>query len=161
MVKNKANDKEQYNRCSTRLGTKNVGTFVNFQKMKYNSIEWNESKHQYSLKGHYDKVIDNGNLDPLIDFKLYSDMDKNISDNLHGIEVNNVKINTHSYHFIDRVFGSVEQKRNGVGIEEIKNTLTTSKRFKTLEKSIKIYGVKNIVSVNPQAGNLIQVNPFQ
>ena len=156
MIKNKAADKEQYKRYVNRLGHKKVGTFDNFQKIKYNS-NWLELKNQYSLKGHYDKAISKGELDPLVDFKSYSAMDKDISNNLHGIKVNDVEISSHSYHFIDRVFGCVEQKRNGVSVEEIENTLKTSKKFKIKDKSFKVYGKNNIVSINQDTGNLIQV----
>ena len=47
-----------------------------------------------------------------------------------------------------------------VNVEDIKTTLKTSTKTKEGKNSIKIYGNNNIVSINPETGNLIQVNPF-
>ena len=69
-----------------------------------------------------------------------------------------------TYHFIDRVFGSVEERRSGVSIEDVKQALTTPVEIKdTILKGNRIsqvfVGEHAKVSVNPDSNILIQVNP--
>ena len=154
--KNVASDKKQWQRYVDRLGSKKVGNFDKFTKTKYNSSDWGDLKRQYALKGHYDKAIAKGDLDALVDFDLYNDMDVKITKTLHDDN-----IEKHSYHFVDRVFGSVEQKRSGVSIEDIKETLSNPVKKVVKENSVKLYGTNNIVSYNPKTKTLIQVNPFK
>lgn len=160
-VRNQTKDREQYDRYINKLGKKNIGTFDNFREIKYNnSNQWGDYKHTYRLKTHYDKAINKGDLSALVDFDLYKHFDKTISAELNGVNtVNDITVKGHSLHFIDRVFGSVEQKRSGVNVEDIKTTLQTATKYKEKDKSIKIYGEKTIVSINPKTGRLIQVNP--
>lgn len=160
-VRNQTKDREQYDRYINKLGKKNIGTFDNFREIKYNnSNQWGDYKHTYRLKTHYDKAINKGDLSALVDFDLYKHFDKTISAELNGVNtVNDITVKGHSLHFIDRVFGSVEQKRSGVNVEDIKTTLQIATKYKEKDKSIKIYGEKSIVSINPKTGRLIQVNP--
>lgn len=160
-VRNQTKDREQYDRYINKLGKKNIGTFDNFREIKYNnSNQWGDYKHTYRLKTHYDKAINKGDLSALVDFDLYKHFDKTISAELNGVNtVNDITVKGHSLHFIDRVFGSVEQKRSGVNVEDIKTTLQTATKYKEKDKSIKIFGEKSIVSINPKTGRLIQVNP--
>lgn len=52
MVKNKAVDKKQYDRYVERLGEKNVGTFDNFRKIKYNdNTAYKDTVGYYRYKG--------------------------------------------------------------------------------------------------------------
>ena len=160
-VRNQVKDREQYDKYINKLGKKNIGSFDNFREIKYNnSNQRGDYKHTYRLKTHYDKAINKGELSALVDFDLYEHFDKAISAELKGVNtVKDITVKGHSLHFIDRVFGSVEQKRNGVNVEDIKATLQTATKYKEKDKSIKIYGEKTIVSINPKTGRLIQVNP--
>ncbi len=160
-VRNQVKDREQYDKYINKLGKKNIGSFDNFREIKYNnSNQRGDYKHTYRLKTHYDKAINKGELSALVDFDLYEHFDKTISAELNGVNtVKDITVKGHSLHFIDRVFGSVEQKRNGVNVEDIKATLQTATKYKEKDKSIKIYGEKTIVSINPKTGRLIQVNP--
>lgn len=162
-VKNMSTDKEQYDRYVERLGRKNVGTLENFKQIKYNNKGvWADTKYSYRLKRHYNKSIEKGDLSPLVDFDLYRDYDKIAHANLNGTKtVNDIEVKGHSFHFIDRVFGSVEKKRNGVDIPDIKETLINPERNVIKDKSIKIYGKNSIVSINQRTGQLIQVNPYK
>ena len=157
-------DKKQYDRYVARLGEKNVGTFDKFREIKYNNRGvWADTKYSYRLKRHYDTSIAKGDLSPLVDYDLYRDYDKISHVELNGIKtVNDIEVKGHAFHFVDRVFGSVEKKRNGVDIPDIKKTLL-SKTAKHVTKgdSVKIYGENNLVSINPKTGRLIQVNPFK
>ena len=82
---------------------------------------------------------------------------------MNGIKtVKDIEVKRHSFHFIDRVFGSVEKKRSGVDIPEVKGTLLNkSAQYKEKDNSIKIYGENCIVSINQHTGQLVQVNPFK
>lgn len=164
MSQNTAVDKEQYERYRARLGEKNVGTFDNFRKIKYNNDGvWADTKYSYRLKRHYDKAIASGKLSPLVDFDLYRDYDKMLHAELNGIEtVNGIKVKGHSFHFIERVFGSVEEKRSGVNIADIQKTLLNKSAKYDIQKngSIRIHGENNLVSINPTTGELIQTNPY-
>ena len=163
MTQNMASDKEQYDRYVSRLGHKNIGTLENFRKIKYNDTGvWNDKKYEYRLKRHYDKSIANGDLSPLVDFDLYKHYDKALNIELNGIKtVNDIEVKGHRFHFIDRVFGSVEKKRSGVDIPVVKETLLNkSAKYKEKESSVKIYGENCIVSINQHTGQLIQVNPY-
>ena len=164
MTQNMAIDKEQYDRYVSRLGRKNIGTLENFRKIKYNDTGiWKDTKYTYRLRRHYDTSIANGDLSPLVDFDLYKHYDKALSIELNGITtVKDLKVKRHSFHFIDRVFGSVEKKRSGVDIPEVKATLLNkSAQYKEKDNSIKIYGENCIVSINQHTGQLVQVNPFK
>ena len=165
MSQRTAVDKKQYERYKARLGEKNVGTFDNFRKIKYNNNGvWADKKYSYRLKRHYDTSIANGDLSPLVDFDLYQYYDKRLHVELNGTRtVNNIAVRGHSFHFIDRVFGSVEQKRNGVDIPDVKKTLLdkTAKYKTTKNGTVKIYGADNLVSINPKTGSLIQTNPYK
>ncbi len=161
---NMSADKKQYARYVERLGKENVGTFDNFRKIKYNNDgAWADTKYSYRLKRHYDMSISNGDLSPLVGYDLYRDYDKMLHVELNGIEtVNGIKVKDHSFHFIDRVFGSVEKKRNGVDIPDIKKTLLNKSARRVVKgDSVKVYGENNIVSINPKTGELIQVNPHK
>lgn len=159
---NYSSDKKQYERYKELLTSYSEKiTFDNFQEIKYNNIEtWQNIKSEYNLKKHYDKVIKNGELSPLIDFNTYKSMNNQIQKELIGLKTkNSIEIKSYSKHFVDRVCGSVEQKRSGVSIKDIKDTILNSKEYKELSKSIVLYGQNVQVSINPVTGNLIQTNP--
>ena len=164
--KNKSADFEQYNRYKNILGEKELKeTFESFQEMKYNNEEaYNDLKYLYALKSHYNNVIDKGELSALVDFNKYKETDKEVRNKLVGtITKNGIEIKSYSKHFIDRIFGSIEEKREGVELADIEKTIKESNKFKTSKKngSIKIIGENNIVSINPKTGNLIQTNPYK
>ena len=163
MAKNSSVDKEQYDRYVSRLGRKNIGTLEKFKQVKYNNTGvWADTKYSYRLKRHYDNTIAKGDLSPLVDYDLYRDYDKILHAELNGIKtVENIEVKGHRFHFIDRVFGSVEKQRNGVDIPDIKATLNSPERHTIKDKSVKIYGKNSIVSINQRTGQLIQVNPYK
>lgn len=140
-----------------------IERFDKFQDLKYNDIgTWTELKEKYELKKHYDKVIATGELSPFVDFATYREIDNNIRQNLVGLKTKNgIAIKSYSKHFVDRICGSsMEQKRSGVSIEDVKDTILQSNDFKILEKSTVITGKNNKVSINHYTGNLIQTNPY-
>ena len=100
----------------------------------------------------------------LQDFETYKNMSDRIDKELIGIKTQNgILIQGKTYHFIDRVFGSVEERRSGVSIEDVKQALTTPVEIKdTILKGNRIsqvfVGEHAKVSVNPDSNILIQVN---
>ena len=98
---------------------------------KEKQIDYNEIKNYRN----YEKSINVGELTPLADFELYKKISNEIDEKIVGITASNgIKIKNKSNHFISRVIGSVEQKRNGVEIEKI---IVTEEQ----KKEIKKYGV--------------------
>ena len=131
---------------------------------KEKQIDYNEIKNYRN----YEKSINVGELTPLADFELYKKISNEIDEKIVGITASNgIKIKNKSNHFIARVIGSVEQKRNGVEIEKIMDTLREPDEITNVEvrasgstQRFKKYGMA-AVSVNPETGNLIQVNPIK
>lgn len=68
-----------------------------------------------------------------------------------------------AYHFIDRVFCSIEEKRNGVLLEDVINALQHPKEIRepNVNKNSQLFLNDNVgVSINPITGKLIQTNPI-
>ena len=78
---------------------------------------------------------------------------------------NNITITDKSNHSIARVIGSIEQIRNGVQVSDVLDALTTSDseilpiRESKNGRSQKFRNKVVEVSINPDTGNIIQVNP--
>ena len=125
-----------------------------------------EFKGKIKEQNNYLKSIMNGELSPLVSYPLYSEMNKRIENEIIGITtVNGIEIKGYVPHFTARVFGSVEQRRNGIELEDVIDALTnneTSIGFvqKRDKKLSQIFNNGKIdVSINPSTGDLIQANP--
>ncbi len=89
------------------------------------------------------------------------------SDKLIGKKtVNGIEIKGVSIHFVARIFGSVEENRQGVSVANIEKCLfegqaqkVTTDKYGRKSQQIQIDGVCS-VSINPDTGQLVQVNPF-
>lgn len=133
-------------------------TIDEFVKMRYNKKEWG----QFTS---YSSSIKSGELSPLATFELYKSISKKIDDNLIGtITSNGIKITDKSKHFISRVIGSVEQRRNGVNVKDVLDVLQNPARLGDIRKlkngkSQRFIGDLLTATVNPDTGVLIQVNP--
>lgn len=156
---NRFSDKKQYERYTNVLGKKQVGSFADFQNLKYNSNEWEQFKD-------YARSIKNGEITPLANFNLYKQISREIEEKLIGITTSNgIVITSKSKHFIARVIGSVEQRRNGVSVDNCYTVLTSNQseilpvRAVENNKSQKFRYNGFEVSINPDTGQLIQVNP--
>lgn len=107
-------DYEQYGKWKKVLGDKEMPeTLAEFQEMKYNNSK------KFELLKDYKNSVDRGAVSPLIGYKKYSEIKDIIDKKIVGLEINGKAITGQRKHFIDRVIGSVEQKRNGVSIENI------------------------------------------
>lgn len=165
MDKNKSADKKQLSKYKEVLG-KETPSLSKYQDMKYNETK------EYKLLNNYKKAVKKGDINVLTSFEEYKKVDKEITEKLHGIVIaNGIEIKDHSLHFIDRVIGahSYEDEgkaglRRGVKLEDIERILKTSKDFgnvveKSGKKSQKVFGNSAYISINPDTGILIQVQP--
>ena len=155
----KDSDRKLYNKYKDILG-QNTPNIDNFMKIRYNESDWNEFKV-------YASAIKSGELTPLADFTLYQSISKQMDNELIGIVTsNNITITGKSNHSIARVIGSVEQRRSGVQVSDISDALTNSEseilpiKQRKNGKSQKFRNKVVEVSVNPDTGNIIQVNPM-
>lgn len=153
--------KNEFEKYQSILGKNSPKTLDDFIKLKYNSgSEWKQFKA-------YSKLIEKGELTPLADFELYKKASENIDAKIVGsTTVNGIKITGKSIHFIARVIGSVEQRRNGVDVQ---------KSLEALQNPVEVYPIKELknsnsqkfrsdeclITINPDTGNLIQVNPYK
>ncbi|NBI82920.1 hypothetical protein D3Z48_12670 [Clostridiaceae bacterium] len=159
--KNAFSDQKQFAEYKNVLGKNAPQTFAQFQNLKYNSGQWEVFKA-------YKRAIQIAELTPLADFSLYQRISQEIDEKLVGLTTSNgILITGKSNHFISRVIGSIEQRRSGVGVDRVLDTLTSidtvilpervSPSGKVSQRFI-LEGVE--LSINPENGNLIQVNPY-
>lgn len=129
-----------------------------FVKIRYNDNNWKQFKA-------YTSSVKSGELSPLADFKLYQDISHKIDKILIGnVTSNGIEIKDKSNHFIARIIGSVEQRRNGVSIENVLETLLNPVKIDDVRilkngRSQRFIGDTVAVTINPDTGILIQVNP--
>lgn len=163
MLYNESADKKLLRKHKAEFGGNAPKSISALRQMKYNNpAEWKQYKT-------YLRSIRSGELTPLADFELYKYFSKQIDEKLVGITtVNGIKITSKSNHFIARVIGSVEQRRDGVAIDDVFKALT-EKDTTMLEikegsngKVSQKFRYKNVeVSVNPITGILVQANPYK
>lgn len=161
MLYNEKEDKRLLQKYKSEFGKNAPRSLANLQEMKYrNPAEWKQYKT-------YLRSIRSGELTPLTDFDLYKSISDEIDQKLIGITTSNgIKTTGKSDHFIARVIGSVEQKRDGVKIDSVLKALTDkdatvfetrkSPKGKTSQK-FRFFNVE--VTINPDTGVLIQTNP--
>lgn len=154
-------DKKQYREYKAILDKNAPKSFAKFLDLKYNSGEWEAFKS-------YKRAIQTGELSALADFSLYQKTSKEIDDKLVGVTTQNgITITGKSNHFISRVIGSVEQRRSGVGVDKILVVLTSKDteilpvRASPSGRVSQRFILGDVeLSMNPENGNLIQVNPY-
>lgn len=167
-IRNKASDKIQFEKYKEVLGKSNLPrSFAEFQELKYNNTkEWN-------LLYGYKKAVEKGDIPALTGIEVYRTISKEVEEKLIGITTkDNIEIIGFVTHFIDRIIGQYSEsnealkgKRRGVRIEEVLEALTNPSKIKEGnisvigEKSIKYYGSKCTVSINPDKKVLVQTNP--
>lgn len=150
--------REEYARYKKVLGEK-TPTVEKFSEIRYNKEKWKAFKT-------YTSAVKSGELTPLADFELYQDISKQVDKDIVGqVTSNGIAITGKSDHSIARIIGSVEQRRNGVEVSDVLDALTNKDSevlpVKTMKngKSQKFRNKKVEVSINPETGNIIQVNP--
>nr|DAM28924.1 MAG TPA: minor capsid protein [Bacteriophage sp.] len=149
--------KKEFAKYNVILGKKSP-TIEEFVKIRYNDEDWKMFKA-------YTSSIKLGELSALADFALYKSISKDIDYYVVGrFTSNNIKIMGKTYHFIARTIGSVEQKRSGVTITDIVDALLNPVSIDDIRelkngRSQRFISDKVLVTVNPDTGILIQVNP--
>lgn len=159
-AKNASSDYSLYQKHKNEFGSKAPKTFADFQRLKYNSGEWNMYKD-------YTTALHTGELTTLATFNLYKKTSAQIDARLVGITTSNgIQITGKTKHFIPRVIGSVKQRRSGVDIDDVYKALTDSKakvlppRENKEGQRSQVFRFSGVdVSVNPDTGYLIQANP--
>ena len=162
MEKYESADKEQFAQYKEAIGTKNMPkSFDKFQEMKYNNIE------KWGSLQDYKYAVTHGNLSPLVSLDDYNNAKELFNETLIGLKTSDgIEVQNYSKHFIDRYFGSVEQRRSGVELEDITEALINPqaqiKNSTTAEglKSQRYSGDNIRVTINPTTGVLIQTNPW-
>ena len=145
---------------------------------KYYDGKYNNSP-QYRLLEIYARDVDSGWISPNASFARYVEAYNDIQNNIVGkITSNGILITGQRDHFMQRVLGTGRDpkkykddhriiRRSGVEIEDIKSALFSPVdigKVKTRgdgKRSVKLYGHKCAVSINPDTGELIQVNPLE
>lgn len=156
---NKSADKAQYERYKEWLGSNAPKTFEAFQTLKYGD-SWDAFKA-------YTRSIKSGELTPLADFDLYQAKSKEIDALLVGKTASNgLTVSGKSNHFIARTIGSVEQRRNGVDVQTSLEVLLNPTRIDPVKynengPSQRFIGKGAAITINPETGLLIQVNPLK
>ena len=152
------NDMKQYEKYQKILG-KNTPTIEDFAKIRYNEDDWK------ALKS-YTSSIKSEELTPLADFELYQNISRQIDEEVVGkVTSNGIKITGKSNHSIARIIGSLEQRRSGVEVSDVLDALLNEQseilpiRTSKNGRSQKFRNSKVEVSINPDTGNIIQMNP--
>jgi SPP1 gp7 family putative phage head morphogenesis protein len=152
-----------------RLGAQKMNSTKNTGKSE-KSIEKNGNTgyNNSSTYNAYKKLVDKGDITPLASFELFERFSNEIDTRIVGTTTaNGIEVKDKSYHFIARVIGSVEQKRNGVPIDSIISILQNPDKIGEVVERKNGFSqrfIKNgigTVSINPKTGKLIQVNPLK
>ena len=134
----------------------------------YYDVKYNDSP-RYELLQTYASSVSKGKLSPIAGFDLYEDYHAEIESELVGKTVNGVTITGQSKHFLERVFGCMQDPKTGLPrsgaeigdvIAAVDSPIRTDpiKRSRDGRKSIAVYSSKAKVTINPDTGQLIQTN---
>lgn len=153
-------DYRQYEHWKHIIGEENMPeNLADFQELKYNNSD------KFEVLSRYKFSIESGKMSPLVKFSDYIQMKKRVDKEIVGLKtVNGYEIRAQSKHFLERLFGSVEEKRAGVKFEDIKECLTNGeiKDFRQTEEGESFtYRLKGVckVSFNITKNMIIQVSP--
>ena len=153
---NETEDYEEWERYVASLGNNAPQTFEDFRNIKY-SEAWDDFQY-------YSNAIDTGDLSPLASFDLYQHKSNEIDQLLVGkVAANGIRITGKSKHCIVRLIGSVSQRRSGVNTFDMLDTICNPLRidpvtYNSNGKSQRFIGRNAVVTINPDTGNIIQVN---
>lgn len=147
----------------TKFSRNNASQEVSFTSGKNEHIIRSENNALW-LRNGYDRAVEKGDLSALTDFDHYVNVASQIDQSIVGTTTSDgVAIKGYVSHFIDRIIGSYEQKREGVDIQDVLNALQNPDSIKDTMRSSGIgrqYITKNCkVVLNPENGKLIQVSP--
>lgn len=149
---------EKYESYEADLG-KNMVSKSEFTKIM-------SDRSEKKLFTHYSDAVKRGDVSPLADYYMYRRTAMELQDKCVGLVTSNgVKLEKRSLHCIDRVIGSVEQRRSGITVDDVVKTLTSPEaeirpvRYSKTAASQKFIYKNAEVTINPDTKTLIQVNP--
>lgn len=149
---------EQYEAYEANIG-KNMVSKSEFVRIM-------SDRSEKKLFTHYSEAVKRGDVSPLADYDLYRRTAIELQDKCVGLVTSNgVKLEKRSLHSIDRVIGSVEQRRNGITVDDVVKALTSPEaeirpvRYSGTSASQKFIYKNAEVTINPVTMTLIQVNP--
>ena len=147
-----------------------LNTVAKYYDARYNNTE------EYRLLMQYANSVKSGWLSPLAGFDLYKSTHERIQTELVGkTTADGTVITGHTAHFMERMFGALVDpdklkydlkiiRRSGVGYEAMRDTVLNPERINPVKtdsrgkRSVRLIG-KAIVTINPDTGQLIQLNP--
>ena len=147
-----------------------LNTVAKYYDARYNNTE------EYRLLMQYANSVKRGWLSPLAGFDLYKSTHERIQTELVGkTTADGTVITGHTAHFMERIFGTLVDpdklkydlkiiRRSGVGYEAMRDTVLNPERINPVKtdsrgkRSVRLIG-KAIVTINPDTGQLIQLNP--
>ena len=147
-----------------------LNTVAKYYDARYNNTE------EYRLLMQYANSVKSGWLSPLAGFDLYKSTRERIQTELVGkTTADGTVITGHTAHFMERMFGTLVDpdklkydlkiiRRSGVGYEAMRDTVLNPERINPVKtdsrgkRSVRLIG-KAIVTINPDTGQLIQLNP--
>ena len=147
-----------------------LNTVAKYYEARYNNTE------EYRLLMQYANSVKSGWLSPLAGFDLYKSTHERIQTELVGkTTADGTVITGHTAHFMERMFGTLVDpdklkydlkiiRRSGVGYEAMRDTVLNPERINPVKtdsrgkRSVRLIG-KAIVTINPDTGQLIQLNP--
>jgi len=149
---------EQYASYEANLG-KNMVSKSEFTRIM-------SDRSEKKLFTHYSEAVKRGDVSPLVDYGMYRKTAMELQDKCVGLVTSNgVKLEKRSLHSIDRVIGSVEQRRSGITVDDVVKALTSPEteirpvRYSGTSASQKFIYKNAEVTINPVTMTLIQVNP--
>lgn len=149
---------EQYASYEANLG-KNMVSKSEFTRIM-------SDRSEKKLFTHYSEAVKRGDVSPLADYGMYRKTAMELQDKCVGLTTSNgIKLKRRSLHCIDMVIGSVEQRRNGITVDDVVKALTSPEaeirpvRYSGTSASQKFIYKNAEVTINPVTMTLIQVNP--
>ena len=155
---------------SINAQSSSLNTVAKYYDARYNNTE------EYRLLMQYANSVKRGWLSPLAGFDLYKSTHERIQTELVGkTTADGTVITGHTAHFMERIFGTLVDpdklkydlkiiRRSGVGYEAMRDTVLNPERINPVKtdsrgkRSVRLIG-KAIVTINPDTGQLIQLNP--
>ena len=152
-------DARQYEGYKLVLGDGLPDTLAKFQELKYNDVR------RFDLLRQYKETVSEGGVTN-IGFEQYEKVLKQAQRKIIGVRTTaGVTVQGISKHLVDRIIGSETQKRAGVTIDEIVDTLENGfcdgviKTNVKGQPSIKFESDSAIVTFNPDTFTVVQCNP--
>lgn len=138
---------------------------------KYYDGKYNNSQ-EYQLLRKYARSVETGLLSPLAGFGLYKEYYNRIQSEVVGITVGNTKIVGQTRHFLERVFGCMQdpktgKPRSGTALNDVFDCLKCSVAIEPIKtdvngsRSFTVVGHRAKVSIDPDIRVLIQTNPWR